>query len=82
LAEALHLPLATHCAPALSAHLACAVTGVRCVEHFFDHAQIESLLFEGAAEVRDGALAPDLDRRGHGLKLRQDEARRFASERT
>lgn len=39
--EAHGLPLASHCAPALHAHLDCAALRVRHLEYFHDHVRIE-----------------------------------------
>lgn len=68
LAAAHGVDVSAHCAPQLSAHAICATPTARHVEYFHDHARIEPLLFEGALEVRDGALAPT-DAPGHGLAL-------------
>ena len=46
--------------------------------YFFDHARIESMLFDGALTPRDGALHPDRSRPGHGVELKESDARRFA----
>ncbi|WP_135467960.1 enolase C-terminal domain-like protein [Crenalkalicoccus roseus] len=78
LAAAHQVPLSAHTAPALHLPVCCAVPGLRHVEWFHDHARIEAMLFEGAPEPRAGAIRPDLSRPGHGLALREAEARRFA----
>jgi L-alanine-DL-glutamate epimerase-like enolase superfamily enzyme len=67
LADAHHIPLSCHCAPALHVPLGCALVGVRHVEYFHDHARIEPLLFEGVPRPVQGALAPHPDRPGLGL---------------
>jgi L-rhamnonate dehydratase len=36
------------------------------------------MLFDGAAEVRNGMIAPDLSRPGMGLTLKAANAARFA----
>jgi L-rhamnonate dehydratase len=36
------------------------------------------MLFDGAAEVRNGMIAPDLSRPGMGLTLKAADAARFA----
>jgi hypothetical protein len=41
-------------------------------------ATFERMLFDGAAEPRDGGLAPDLSRPGLGLELKRADAARFA----
>jgi L-alanine-DL-glutamate epimerase-like enolase superfamily enzyme len=77
LADAHGLPLSAHCAPALHAHLGCALPRVRHLEYFHDHQRIEGMLFDGAPTPRDGQLAPDLTRPGLGLTLREADAQRF-----
>ncbi len=71
LAWAFSIPLSTHTAPALHLHLGCVAMRVRHIEYFHDHVRIERMLFEGMPEVRQGCLAPDLDRPGLGLALTQ-----------
>lgn len=78
LCDAWHVPLSAHCAPALHLHAACAARRLEHIEWFHDHARIESMLFDGAPALRDGAIAPDLGRPGHGLALRHADAERFA----
>jgi L-alanine-DL-glutamate epimerase-like enolase superfamily enzyme len=72
LAEGFGVPFSGHCAPALHLHPACALSRLVHVEWFHDHARIERLLFDGAPEVRDGAMTPDRGRAGNGLALRPD----------
>lgn len=78
LCEARSIPLSAHCAPSLHAHLGCALLPLRHLEYFFDHARIESMLFDGALTPRDGALHPDRSRRGIGVELKEGDAGRFA----
>ncbi|WP_232833381.1 enolase C-terminal domain-like protein [Paraburkholderia kururiensis] len=78
LADAWHVPLSAHCAPALHLHVAAAVPGLRHQEWFHDHVRIESMLFDGAPTPRDGAIAPDLSRPGCGLAFRYADAQPFA----
>lgn len=78
LCEAWHVPISSHCAPALHAPLGCAVPGMRHAEYFHDHARIEEMLFDGAGEVEDGVLRPDLTRPGLGLEFKWQDAERFA----
>jgi L-alanine-DL-glutamate epimerase-like enolase superfamily enzyme len=73
------LPLSAHCAPALHAHLGCALDRVRHIEYFHDHQRIERMLFDGTTVPRDGLLSPDLERPGLGLELRRADAARFAA---
>jgi L-alanine-DL-glutamate epimerase-like enolase superfamily enzyme len=78
LADAWGVPLSAHTAPALHLPVCCAAPRLRHLEWFHDHARIEAMLFEGAPVPRDGLIAPDPDRPGHGLTFRRAEAARFA----
>jgi L-alanine-DL-glutamate epimerase-like enolase superfamily enzyme len=80
LTQARSLDLSAHCAPALHAHVGCAIGRLRHLEYFHDHARIERLLFEGAPEPRAGALRPDLERAGLGMELKLADAERFAAD--
>jgi L-alanine-DL-glutamate epimerase-like enolase superfamily enzyme len=77
LCEASHVPVSSHCAPALHLHVCCALANVRHMELFYDHARIERMLFDGVVEPRDGRLCPDLSRPGFGLELKRSEAERY-----
>jgi L-alanine-DL-glutamate epimerase-like enolase superfamily enzyme len=77
LADAHGVPLSAHCAPAIHAHLGCALPRVRHLEYFFDHQRIERMIFDGATTPARGLLAPDLGRPGLGLELRRADAARF-----
>jgi L-alanine-DL-glutamate epimerase-like enolase superfamily enzyme len=77
LCAAHHIDLSAHCAPALHRHVACAVPGLRHLEWFHDHVRIEQMLFDGAPVARDGAIAPDLGRTGHGLTFKAEDAERY-----
>ena len=79
LADAYGVPISAHTAPALHVHACCAVGRIAPLEWFHDHVRIESMLFEGAPVVVDGAIAPDHSRHGLGLELREDEAERYAA---
>jgi L-alanine-DL-glutamate epimerase-like enolase superfamily enzyme len=79
LASAFALDVSGHCAPAISAHAFAAVERLRHVEYFHDHVRIESMLFDGVAEPRDGALRPDRSRPGNGLELKREEVERWAA---
>ena len=70
--EAFGMPMSTHCAPHLHAHVGCALRPVRHAEYFHDHARIERMVFEGALEPRGGRLAPDSSSAGLGVRLRDD----------
>src|SRR5207237_470054 len=48
LADAWHLPLSAHCAPALHLHVCLAAPRVTNLEYFHDHVRIERMLFDGA----------------------------------
>lgn len=76
--EARSIPLSAHCAPSLHAHLGCALLPLRHLEYFFDHARIESMLFDGALTPKNGALHPDRSRPGLGVELKEHDAERFA----
>lgn len=77
LCEARQRRFSAHCAPALMAHVGCALVSLVHSEYFHDHVRIEHMLLDGVAPVRDGALWPDRSLVGHGLSLREDEAERF-----
>jgi L-alanine-DL-glutamate epimerase-like enolase superfamily enzyme len=77
-AAAFQLEVSAHCAPALHAHPCCALTNVRPLEYFHDHARIERLLFDGALSIEDGSLHPDLSRPGLGLEFKRNDAAKFA----
>lgn len=79
LCEAFHVPLSSHCAPALHVHACCAATPVRHLEYFFDHVRLEAMVFDGPPSPRDGLLAPDRSRPGLGLELRAADVERFAA---
>lgn len=74
LAEARHLDMSAHCAPSMHRHLACTIPRLRHVEWFHDHVRIEQMLFDGAPFVRNGTIAPDLGRFGHGLSFKALDA--------
>ncbi len=79
LCESWHLPISSHCAPALHVHPGCAVAGMRHAEYFHDHARIEQELFDGAVEPSEGVLRPDFSRPGLGLEFKWADARRYAA---
>jgi len=72
------LPLSAHTAPWIHVHLCCAAETARHLEYFHDHVRIEEMLLEDIHTPQDGVLRPNLARPGLGLKLRQDEAERYA----
>ena len=77
LCEARSIPLSSHCAPSLHTHLGCAMLPMRHLEYFFDHARIESMLFDGFRAPVDGAIHPDRTRPGIGVELKVRDAERF-----
>jgi L-alanine-DL-glutamate epimerase-like enolase superfamily enzyme len=74
LCEAYHLPLSSHCAPALHLHACCAAPAVRHLEYFHDHVRIERMFFDGAAAAEKGMLRPDRSRPGLGLDFKEQDA--------
>ena len=78
LCEAHHIPLSSHCAPALHLHVGCAARTFRHAEYFYDHVRIERMFFDGIPDPVDGMLHPALDRAGLGLTLKRTEAQKFA----
>jgi L-alanine-DL-glutamate epimerase-like enolase superfamily enzyme len=79
LALAYGIPLSSHTAPALHLHPCAALPGLRHMEYFHDHVRIESMLFEGAPQPKDGSLIPDLSRPGLGLDFKPSEAQCYAA---
>ncbi|HEX5476510.1 MAG TPA: enolase C-terminal domain-like protein [Burkholderiales bacterium] len=71
------LPLSSHCAPSLHVAPCCAAQNAVHLEYFHDHARIESMLFDGAPQPREGLLRPDRSRPGLGLELKARDAERF-----
>ncbi|MGI8437234.1 MAG: enolase C-terminal domain-like protein [Chthoniobacterales bacterium] len=78
LCEAHHLPLSSHCAPALHIPVGCSARPFRHAEYFHDHVRIEHKLFDGVPKPKDGALKPDLSRPGNGLEFKRKDAKKFA----
>ena len=78
LAASFGLDLSAHCCPALHAQAGCAVPRLRHVEYFHDHVRIERMLLDGFPRLESGHLVPDRERPGHGLTLREADARPFA----
>jgi L-alanine-DL-glutamate epimerase-like enolase superfamily enzyme len=74
LCQAFFRPMSAHGAPSLHAVLGCAAVPLMHAEYFFDHARIESRLFDGFNAPRDGAIVPDLSRPGLGLTLKEGDA--------
>src|SRR6185437_8598684 len=78
-ANAFGIDISAHCAPAISAHVFCAVERRRHLEYFHDHIRIEELLFDGRPELREGALHPDRSRPGNGLELKRKEIEKWSA---
>jgi L-alanine-DL-glutamate epimerase-like enolase superfamily enzyme len=74
LCQAFFMKMSAHTAPTLHAHLGCVVTPLVNVEYFYDHARIESKLFDGFIEPRDGCICPDRTRPGLGIVFKQGDA--------
>jgi len=77
--RALQRPFSAHCAPAISAHVCCAMETLVHLEYFHDHVRIERMLFDGTLDPRGGALEPDRSRPGLGLELKCLDAERWAA---
>jgi hypothetical protein len=78
LCDAACLPLSAHTAPSIHAHPCCAISRVRHLEYFHDHARLERELFDGVLTPADGELRPDRTRPGLGLELKARDAAPFA----
>jgi L-alanine-DL-glutamate epimerase-like enolase superfamily enzyme len=74
LCKARCMPSSAHCAPAISAHVCCAMETNIHIEYFFDHYRIEGMLFDGTLEPDGGKLTPDRDRPGLGLEFKHADA--------
>ena len=79
LCSARQVPLSAHCAPAVSSHAFCSVETAEHIEYFHDHVRIEHMFFDGVVAPRGGALQPDLQRPGIGLRFKRQEAERYAA---
>jgi L-alanine-DL-glutamate epimerase-like enolase superfamily enzyme len=77
--KALQRPFSAHCAPAVSAHVCCAMETLEHLEYFHDHVRVERMLFEGTLDPTGGRLEPDRSRPGLGLQLKHEEAERWAA---
>jgi L-alanine-DL-glutamate epimerase-like enolase superfamily enzyme len=77
LCKARCMPFSAHCAPAVSAHVCCAIETVVHIEYFFDHYRIESMLFDGTLAPDQGLLTPDRSRPGLGLELKRADAEAY-----
>jgi L-alanine-DL-glutamate epimerase-like enolase superfamily enzyme len=78
LAMSYHIPVSSHTAPSLHAHLGAATPGsFRHLEFFKDHARLERMLFDGCPDPHQGSITPSADRPGLGLSPREDEIARY-----
>jgi len=77
LCESHGMPLSAHTSPSIHAHACCGAQRAINVEYFFDHARIEKMAFDGAAEPKDGYLKPDLSAAGFGLKLKDADIEKY-----
>jgi L-alanine-DL-glutamate epimerase-like enolase superfamily enzyme len=77
LCEARNLPMSSHGAPSVHAHLCAAAAPVRHLEYFQDHARIERVLFDGAHVPIEGNLEPDPSRPGLGIELKDADAAKY-----
>ncbi|MER7010210.1 enolase C-terminal domain-like protein [Saccharopolyspora sp. NPDC000359] len=77
LAAARNREISGHCAQNLSAHVALATPNARHLEWFHDHDRVESVLFDGVLDPSGGEVRADLDRPGHGMRLKETDAHRF-----
>ncbi|GAA5183055.1 enolase C-terminal domain-like protein [Rugosimonospora acidiphila] len=73
-ADSFGLPVSAHCAPQLHAPVCAAVPNLRHVEWFADHVRVDRLLFEGLVDPVAGAMRPQADRPGGGVRLREEAA--------
>lgn len=79
LCAARNRPFSAHCAPAITAHAGCALGQLIHLEYFHDHVRLERLLLDGTLAPQGGALRPNLDSPGNGLRLRARDAERYRS---
>ena len=77
IANAFSIPISSHCAPAIHLPVAAACAHLRHMEWFHDHVGIEHMLFDGAPEICDGSVAPNLQKSGHGLDFKRADAEQF-----
>jgi L-alanine-DL-glutamate epimerase-like enolase superfamily enzyme len=77
LAGAHGLQISGHCAPNLHAHVAASVPNLRHIEYFHDHSRVDSILFDGVSAPLGGSLHPDPGCAGHGMVLRESDARKL-----
>lgn len=77
LCESRFIPLSAHTSPSIHAHACCGTQRAINVEYFYDHARIEKMAFDGALDVTNGFLSPDLSRPGFGLTLKEGDMSQY-----
>lgn len=70
------LEVSGHCAPHGHAAAAAATPNLRHLEWFHDHVRLESLLFDGVLDPRDGWIRPR-EEPGIGVALRESDAEKY-----
>lgn len=80
LSKAENIPVSAHTAPAIHVAPCCAVDNCQHIEYFHDHAHIEEMLFEGATQLAEGVLFPNLERLGNGLEFKIKDAEKFRTD--
>jgi L-alanine-DL-glutamate epimerase-like enolase superfamily enzyme len=78
IADARGRAVSSHCAPSIHRSLGLAVPRFEHLEYFRDHARLEALLFEGAAQPVQGSLGAESGSAGLGLTPRRQELVRHA----
>ncbi|HEX8041230.1 MAG TPA: enolase C-terminal domain-like protein, partial [Chryseosolibacter sp.] len=64
-------------APTLHLAAALSLPGFYIAEYFYDHARIESMLFDGFPEPVHGVMMPDAGRPGLGIDFRHEDAAKY-----
>jgi L-alanine-DL-glutamate epimerase-like enolase superfamily enzyme len=77
LAEAYAIPFSSHCAPTLHLQAALALPSFYIAEYFYDHARIESMLFDGFSPAANGFMQPDANRPGLGIDFKHKDAAKY-----
>ncbi|HEY2671283.1 MAG TPA: enolase C-terminal domain-like protein [Rugosimonospora sp.] len=73
-ADSFGVPVSAHCSPQLHAPVCAAVPNLRHVEWFADHVRVDRMLFDGGVHPVGGALRPQTNRPGLGIRLREAAA--------
>lgn len=76
-AAARSMDASAHCAPAAHLPVAAAVTNLRHIEYFHDHARIENRFFDGTASPDGGSMTPPRDGPGHGWVPKRSDLAKF-----